>query len=351
MNTLRSNSDNPILTIVVPSYNVGQYLKTGISSLINHDLLDKIEVLIIDDGSKDDSLKIADSFKGTIDHNNRRVVKVIKKGNGGHGSVINLGIEMANGKYFKLMDGDDYFDTNKFIELIKILEQEESDIILTDYTEYYYESSTEKHINLYDFMTTGKQYQLDDITFNKRKFGPVLSTTTCKTELLKKSEIKIDEKCFYVDMEYNFIVYIMSKSVTYYPLDIYYYRLGREGQSMQVESLIKNYSHHEKVCLRLICELQKRKGIISKNKTNYIINNIIVPMCKTQYMIVAEYIKDKTIFLSFDKKLSKYPNFYNNTVISGTIINLHRRTKGATVPINNLLRGSAKLLNFFKNNL
>ncbi len=351
MNIPKQIFNKPILTIVVPSYNVSRYLKTGLDSLISHNLLEKIEILVIDDGSKDNTYGIAKGFEKTIDHNGRKVVKVVKKQNGGHGSVINLGIKLATGKYFKLMDGDDFFDTKKFVELIKILEKEESDIILTDYTEYYTDASAKKHINLYDFMTPEKRYILDDIAFDDQRLGPVLSTTTCKTELLKRAEIKIDEKCFYVDMEYNFIVYIMSKSITHYPFDVYYYRLGREGQSMLVESLINNYSHHEKVCLRLISEFGKRVDSISQNKRDYIVNNIIAPLCRTQYMIIAEYIKDREIFLSFDKKLSRYPEFYNNAGIAGKIINLHRKTKGATVPANNLFRGSAKLFNFFKNNL
>jgi len=337
-------TNQPVLTIAVPAYNVSQFLKRGINSLLSHNMKDKMEVIIIDDGSSDDTLDIAKYFETIPSPNGKQIVKVVSKTNGGHGSAINLGIQLATGKYFKLMDGDDFFDEKQLPKLINILETEQSDIVLTDYSEVYADSTKLHHIRPYLFMEPGHQYELDEFGFSKNTVGPLLSTTSCKTELLHKSDFKIDENCYYVDMEYNYMTYLIAKNIAYYPLDIYRYSLDIEGQSMSIQSLAKNHLQHERVCLRLMDEFEKSKDSLSDNKRSYLATNLIIPLCNTQYMILAEYIRDPKKFISFDNKVKKYPEFYNHPEIVGLIISLHRKTNGLTIPANNMLRGCAKLL-------
>lgn len=343
--------DKPVLTIAVPAYNVELFLRNGVHSLINHPQAHKIEILIIDDGSKDNTSVIARELEKQTTVNGKPIVKLIKKKNGGHGSAINAGIKAASGKYFKLMDGDDYFDTEQFVKLIEILETETSDIVLTNYVEDFAVSAVRRPVHNYSFMAPGVKYDLDTMTYDGygfKKWGPLLSTTTCKTELLQKEGFQIDEHCFYVDMEYNFIVYSLAKDVVYYPLDIYIYYLGRQGQSMTKASFTKNYLHHEKVCIRLLDEFESRKANMDINKQHYLENKIIIPMCKTQYQIATEYFNNSSAFLSFDKKLKKYPDFYNNNEIAGKLIKLHRMTKGKNIYANSGLRGASQ---FAKNKL
>lgn len=321
----------PVLTVAVPSYNVERFLKNSIHSLINHPQAHKIEVLIIDDGSKDNTSKIGSELEKLTKTTNGSIVRLITKQNGGHGSAINTGIKAARGKYFRLMDGDDYFDTDGFVDFIEILEKETSDIVLTNYVEDFAISAIKHPVRHYDFMEPGIIYDLENMVhegYGFHKWGPLLSTTTCKTEILKNAKFKIDEHCFYVDMEYNFIIYALAKNVVYYPLDLYVYYLGRQGQSMSMESFKRNCPHHEKVCIRLLEELRKRKNSISESKQYYLVNKIIIPMCKTQYQITTEYFNNNKNFLSFDKKLKEYPDYYNNKEIAGRIIKLHRITGG-----------------------
>ena len=323
----------PILTIAVPSYNVEKFLEASIHSLIDNDLSNKLEILIINDGSKDDTAKIAKGLEKLTTIGGKSIVKLIDKENGGHGSTINKGIELATGKYFKLMDGDDYFIEKDFIEFIKILEKEDSDIILTNYIADYSVDAIKTPVRHYGFMTPGVQYKLDlmnEYGYGFNEWGPLLSTSTYKTQILKNANFKIDEHCFYVDMEYNFIGYLNSNTVVYYPLDVYYYYLGRAGQSVSAESYRRNFKQHETVTFRLINEYYSIKNC-NENKKYYLMNRIIIPLVEAQYYILTQNLVSGKEFRIFDKKLKKYPEIYNNYRVARKAIKVHRLTRGLAV--------------------
>lgn len=326
----------PVLSVIVPSYNVEPFLRNTALSLVNHPLAHKVEVIIVSDGSKDNTVKIGRELEKITATENGSIITLIDKENGGHGSTINAGIAAANGTYFRLLDGDDYVLTDNFVKLIEILEQEDSDIVLTDLVEDYGISAEMIFKDYYKSLVPGEQRNLDFMHYNGYGFGewgPLLSTTNVKTSILKQANFLIDENCFYVDMEYNFIIYSLSQTVTYYPLTIYSYYLGRVGQSMSKESLKRNVLHHEKVTLRLLDEYTKRKESLSIGKREYLENKMIIPMCKSQYYIATEMFNTGENFLSFDTKLKAFPDFYNNRDVAGKIVRLHRKMRGNTVRI------------------
>lgn len=339
---------NPILTIAIPSYNVEKFLNAGIHSLIDIDNSNELEILIINDGSKDKTAKVGKELEKLTKVGNTSIVKLIDKENGGHGSTINKGIELARGKYFRLMDGDDYFIKSELEKFINILKKEDSDIILTNYIADYAIDSIKVPNHNYKFMTPGVQYKLDNMVgygYGFEEWGPLLSTSTYKTEVLKKANFKIDEHCFYVDMEYNFIGYLNSNTVKYYPLDIYNYYLGRAGQSVSAESYRRNFKQHEKVTLRLINEYYKIDDTVSENKKLYLKNKIIIPLLDAQYYILTQNLKSSKEFRKFDKILKQYPEFYNNSTVAKKRIKIHRMAKGILM---NQIEFLIKLKNIFK---
>lgn len=338
----QSNSayPSPILTVAVPAYNVEAYLDSCLNSLIGTD--DLLEVLIIDDGSSDRTAAIARKFSRKYRH-----ISLISKENGGHGSTINTALACARGKYFKLLDGDDYVDQESLAILVDFLKTAGADIILTDYVEYYMESGKHVPIKNYSGLTPKKQYTLrnnQDIFTSK---GPLLSTTTFKTALFKENPFHIDEHCFYVDMEYNFFIYQRAKTLTYLPTDLYFYRLERQGQSMQRSSLEKKYKHHEKVSLRLAEELSSPRTMESP-QYDYLLRYIVAPFCRSHYQLLIEYLQDRELFLAFDKKLESYPPIYHSHLVSGKIIGIHRLTGGLTIASDGLLRKFGRVLKRFE---
>ena len=105
-----------ILTVTIPSYNVEAYLEDCLESFVNSEVMDDIEVLIVNDGSSDNTAKIAQRYVDKYEN----TFRLINKENGGHGSTINTGVREAKGKYFKVVDGDDWVDTRSFISCISL---------------------------------------------------------------------------------------------------------------------------------------------------------------------------------------------------------------------------------------
>lgn len=195
---------NKILTISIAAYNAEKYIKKAIESCIISDkYINFIEVIIVNDGSNDMTLCIAQEYERKYPN----IVRIINKENGGYGSTINNSIKMASGKYFKLLDADDWFDTNNLEYLMKILMTTEDDMILTDYLLYYGESKTSNHIKF--MLAPNKCLKIENLDFRTN----LLMHGICyKTEILKKNYIEISEHCFYTDMEYviSYLPYIKT---------------------------------------------------------------------------------------------------------------------------------------------
>ena len=134
-----------LLTVVIPAYNAEAYLAYTLDSLCGafqsnrtagktgdaerQNLLEKLEILVIDDGSKDETGKIADGYAGQYPE----IVRVIHKENGGHGSGINCGIREARGRYLKVVDADDWVDPEAFLNLLAALENSQDDAVVSGF--------------------------------------------------------------------------------------------------------------------------------------------------------------------------------------------------------------------------
>ena len=106
--------ENKLLTIAMPSYNAEQYLPDTIPTILSAKNAHLIDLLIVNDGSSDNTEEIAKKFE----RNYPDIVRVLNKPNGGHGSAVNAGIKNAYGTYFKVVDADDWVDTDNLDDLI-----------------------------------------------------------------------------------------------------------------------------------------------------------------------------------------------------------------------------------------
>lgn len=290
-----------LLTIVVPVYNTEKYIKRCLDSLDNKEINDKIEVLIVSDGSKDKSIEIAKTFSEKYPD----TFKIIEKENGGHGSTINKGLELATGKYFRVIDSDDWVDSQNFIELVKKLEEQDADLVVTDYCkEYIYEGKSEKLI--YKDLEPNKLYDFNDFDLsilNGEYF--VMATSTYKTEVLRKSHLKLMEKTFYVDMQYNVIPINEVNNFIYFNLDIYRYFIGRKDQSINTKSFVKNHLNHDKVVKNLIDYYVNTEKKLSDNKKKYI-KMIIKYILFTHYSIYCLYFNSRSKGYKYVNDFDKY---------------------------------------------
>ena len=121
-----------LLSIVVPCYNSQDYIDRCVESLLPGN--DRVEILLIDDGSTDRTAEIIDKYERTYP----KQVKAVHQENGGHGQAINTGMYLAKGKYVKVVDSDDWLDLNSYQKVLNFLESleesnEEIDMLICNY--------------------------------------------------------------------------------------------------------------------------------------------------------------------------------------------------------------------------
>lgn len=333
-----------LLTLVVPVYNTEKYIKRCLDSVVLKEIIDDIEILIISDGSKDKSIQIAKEYEKLYPNS----ITVIEKENGGHGSTINKGLEEANGKYFRVLDSDDWFNSRNFIEFVEKLKNENSDLIVTDYSQEHIYNNESIYIK-YTSLENGKTYYFDTMDLRLLNGGYfVMATSTYKTCLLRESGLSLFEKTYYVDMQYNVVAFSKVKSITYYNLDIYRYFIGRKEQSNNFNSLVKNQDNHEKVMRFLVDYYTNNFSLFSDNKKEYY-KLIIYYMLYTHYSIYCIYDMDhKNAYnkiLNFDNYLkTENPDLYAKSDIE--IIKANRKTHFVFTKING--KRFNKCINFLK---
>lgn len=292
-----------LLSIVIPTYNVEKYLRRCLDTLTyNEDIQDDLEIIIVNDGSKDNSLKIAKEYEKKY-----KSVKVIDKENGGHGSTINSGLKIATGKYFRVIDSDDWVNVVDFKKYIKDLNKIDCDVVLTNFSREFIYSGESIRYNYPSEIEFNKIYDLKsfDLSLFKDEYF-FMATTTYKTELLKKHDFKLDENMFYVDMEYVIFPIPYIKNFILLDYDIYRYFIGRPDQSVNLSSFARNRKNHEFVLKKLVNFFTEVDT--SKNKKDYI-KKILVLMANTHYIIYCKSgllkRKDKKEIREFDRFLKK----------------------------------------------
>ena len=253
-----------ILTVVVPSYNTLVHIDKCLPTMIDERFINDIEILLINDGSTDETQKKLEQYANKYPLS----IRVINKENGGHGSVINRGIKESKGKYFKVIDGDDPVITDNLYKLVEMLKNENSDIVVTPFLKEFVENS-ERILCGNLPLIPGKQYIFDDVC---QKIGILpLHAINYKTSLLFNNGIKVQEKCFYEDKEYILYPIPYITTISYYSDPVYVYRIGVPGQSISLEKVIKNRKMLEKITHNLCCFYEEISDEnISSEKDSYL---------------------------------------------------------------------------------
>lgn len=220
------------LSVSIASYNVERFLDNTLSSLCVDSVLDDIEVIIVNDGSKDSTPSIALSY---VEKYPQSFI-LINKGNGGYGSTINASLAVATGKYYKLLDGDDWFLSENLSSFIEALKMTESDII---YTPFYFVEEPEMTMRIETFsFAPGTVLPVSDI------YAVSMHATAVRTDVIR-NRIRITEHCFYTDFEFCLKTMLLSSTLTYFDIPIYCYRIGQGEQSVSVKGYLKHMDEHE----------------------------------------------------------------------------------------------------------
>ena len=226
-----------LLSIIIPSYNMESYLERCLASLVIEDenLLRRLDVVTVNDGSKDRTSEIAHAFSER--HNQRlecEVFRVIDKQNGNYGSCVNVGLRQARGSFVRILDADDYFDTAAFGKYLRFLsefrEDSQPDLVLTDHDKVSAEGDV---IASYLHPFAPKiEFGIDEILPHLTGIG--MLAMTYRLDLLKSIDYVQTEGISYTDNEFVVIPMLFVRRVVYCPECVYHYFIGREGQSISV---------------------------------------------------------------------------------------------------------------------
>ena len=247
--------DGKLLSIVIPVYKVEPYIDKCLSSLVleNSSLMDRLEVILVNDGTPDNSAEMSREYAKRYPNTFRQ----IDKENGGHGSAWNVGLKEATGKYLRFLDSDDWF-TN-LDRLLLDLNDCDADLVFNPFIkEYSYESRTE--IVEVPFLADGTSF-IDPSLWGASKWGynnVNFWSTTYKTAILKPLQPLFAERTMFDDYIITWAPLVHGR--TYRSLDypIYHYLLGRPNQSMSAthqrkgaESYVKCFAKYEEVRSRI----------------------------------------------------------------------------------------------------
>ena len=285
-----------ILTVSIASYNVEKFLRQTLSSfVIDEERMDALEVIVVSDGSKDGTVQIAEEFVRKYPN----TFRLIDKDNGGYGSTINASLKAAQGKYYKLVDGDDWVEKNGLSKLIDFLKLKDSDMVLSKYCTC--EEGTGKRVVIDEGLVFDNKEHKIEYLF---EHSIPMHFIAYKTEILRSNQIRITENCFYTDLEFVIKPLPYIESVSLLDEVVYVYRVGRDEQSVSIKSWQKNIDQATKVSCGLARYYESIKGkIIDGKKINYV-----------RSKVVDSAVNKYRIFLSFKRSDEVYRKMNEFTI-------------------------------------
>lgn len=236
------------ISFVVPCYNSEDYMEHCIETLLIGK--EDVEIIIVDDGSTDNTGKIADDYQKKYP----TIVKAIHQKNGGHGEGINTGLKHATGKYFKVVDSDDWVDKRAYKTLLKRIKNIDSDLIIMNYVYSYTDGRKDQVINFKNVFKDNQESSWSETRHFKVTQYLSLHSMMYKKSVLDACNIKLPKHVFYEDNLFIYWPLPKTKTIYYMDLDFYRYFIGRPDQSVQETQMIK-YSSHQVTVSKSVCNM------------------------------------------------------------------------------------------------
>ncbi|MCR5320292.1 MAG: glycosyltransferase family 2 protein, partial [Lachnospiraceae bacterium] len=190
-----------LLTFAVPCYNSAAYMKKCIDSLLYGG--EDVEIIIVNDGSSDDTAKIGEEYVKRYP----TICRLINKENGGHGSAVNKGIEEATGLFFKVVDSDDWVKESAYKEILDVLKQYAGgskvlDMLISNFV--YDKVGEDKHkvIRYKQALPENQLFTWNDVKHVRKGQYILMHSVIFRTKLLRECGVKLPEHTFYVDNIY-----------------------------------------------------------------------------------------------------------------------------------------------------
>lgn len=272
------------LSIIVPCFNSEKYMRRCLDSLITggHD----VEIIVVDDGSDDGTGEIAEHYARRFPEN----VTVVHKENGGHGSGVNTGLCLASGKYFKVVDSDDWLEEEAYRQLLEQIRKWSElegpgssfispDLLIQNYTYNHLDEGMKKVMSYRNVFPERQVCTWDEIKSFRPSQYLIMHALIYRTDVLRKSGLVLPEHTFYVDNIFAYYPLPYVETLYYMDINLYQYYLGREDQSVNEKVLISRIEQQIKVtkivaeCVDLM-EVRERHPKLA----NYMCRNVSIMM-------------------------------------------------------------------------
>ncbi len=230
-----------LLSIIVPAYNMEAYLPQCVESILRTPSLAQVEIIVVNDGSKDKTLRIAQQYADRY----ADVVSVIDKENGNYGSTINAALKVARGEYVKILDADDRFESSRVAEFIAFLQKMQGvDMVVTPFTEVGKRREHRVEYNIYGrkVYEYGKAYDAEQVFADGAIRFFMMHGVCYRTELLRGMNYRQSEGVSYTDQEWVFYPLFNVKTIAFADIPLYRYNLAREGQTMDEQVQMRSLS-------------------------------------------------------------------------------------------------------------
>ena len=239
-----------------------------------------LEILIVDDGSTDDTSAKADEWHERYPD----TIYAIHKENGGHGSAVNEGLRNARGRYFKVVDSDDWLDEQAMRPIMHYLVGQSElrnacDLVVANYVYEKVYENTSTTISYGHVFPTDREFTWNDIGRFRSSQYLLMHSVIYRTELLRDIGLELPEHCFYVDNIFVYVPLPAVYSIRYFDVDMYRYFIGREGQSVNEDTMMSRIDQQLRVTRFMIDAVDLEEDVASKKLRRYMENYLSMMMC------------------------------------------------------------------------
>ena len=312
------------VSVIVPVYNVEKFIDKCLNSLVNQ-TLKEIEIIVVNDGSPDNSQKVIDEYVKKYPDK----IKSFIKGNGGQGSARNMGIEKAVGEYISFVDSDDWLDLDTLEKMYFLAKKDKSDIVICDMVDHY------SYYTIYHNCT--KYNSVFEVT-------PSACNKIFRKELIK--DFRFLSKLWYEDFDFTTKILFNTNKISNISEGLYHCNCGHES-TMNNNNSKKNLDMI--TVINDIIDYLKKNDKYDKNIVSYLIFNHILITTINRVAVqkstdkkdvirqLIKYSKDnisdyrKQAFyknISINRKIIAWLNYHNMYNLSKIILNIKGKVKG-----------------------
>ena len=289
------------ISFAIPCYNSEAYMEHAVESILPGG--EAVEIIIVNDGSSDRTSEIAHEYAEKYPD----IVKVVDKENGGHGDAVNSGLSNAQGKYFKVVDSDDWVDEealHKILKLLRDLEEddEEVDMLVSNYVYEKVGVTHKRCVHYRNVLPKDEIFWWDDIGHFRLDQYILMHSVIYRTAMLQLSQMRLPKHTFYVDNIYVYYPLPHVRKIYYLDVDFYRYFIGREDQSVNEKNMIARVDQQIFVTKSMI-EMYQLRSVTSRKLRQYMINYLAIMMTVSSILLIRSKKEEN---LEKKKELWKY---------------------------------------------